>query len=70
MRTWRQERTAPVFLIATANDISQLPPELLRKGRTDEIFFVYLPDDRERDAIWRIHIRRCGREAVAERGVG
>jgi hypothetical protein len=61
--SWLQERTAPVFLIATANDISQLPPELLRKGRLDEIFFVDLPDDGERDAIWRIHISRRGRDA-------
>jgi len=61
--SWMQERTAPVFVVATANDISQLPPELLRKGRMDEIFFVDLPDDAERDAIWRIHIGRRGRDA-------
>ena len=41
--TWLSEKTAPVFVVATANDISQLPPELLRKGRLDEIFFVDLP---------------------------
>jgi SpoVK/Ycf46/Vps4 family AAA+-type ATPase len=62
--SWLQERTSPVFVIATANDISQLPPEMLRKGRTDEIFFVDLPDDGERDAIWRIHIDRRGRDAA------
>jgi len=61
--SWMQERTSPVFVVATANDISQLPPELLRKGRMDEIFFVDLPDDGERDAIWRIHIGRRGRDA-------
>jgi adenylate kinase family enzyme len=61
--SWMQERTAPVFVIATANDISQLPPELLRKGRLDEMFFVDLPSDEERDAIWRIHIARRGRDA-------
>ena len=63
--SWMQEKTSPVFVIATANDIGQLPPELLRKGRFDELFFVDLPDDDERDAIWRIHIRRCGRVADA-----
>lgn len=45
-----------VFVIATANDLSALPPELLRKGRFDEIFFVDLPDDAEREAIWTIHL--------------
>jgi len=61
--SWMQEKTSPVFVIATANDIGQLPPELLRKGRFDELFFVDLPDDNERDAIWRIHINRRGRDA-------
>jgi SpoVK/Ycf46/Vps4 family AAA+-type ATPase len=46
-----------VFVIATANDLSSLPPELLRKGRFDEIFFVDLPDDTERETIWKIHLR-------------
>ena len=46
--TWLSEKTAPVFVVATANDISQLPPELLRKGRLDEIFFVDLPSRDER----------------------
>ena len=55
--TWLSEKSAPVFVVATANDISQLPPELLRKGRFDEIFFVDLPDDAEREAIWKIHLR-------------
>lgn len=54
--TWMQEKTAPVFLIATANDISALPPELLRKGRLDEIFFVDLPSTAERLDIFRIHL--------------
>jgi len=61
--SWMQEKTSPVFVIATANDIGQLPPELLRKGRFDELFFVDLPDDNERDAIWRIHISQRGRDA-------
>lgn len=54
--TWLQEKEAPVFVIATANDVSQLPPELVRKGRFDEIFFVDLPDVVERSEIWRIHL--------------
>jgi hypothetical protein len=55
--TWLQEKTAPVFVVATANDLSLLPPELLRKGRFDEIFFVDLPDAVEREQILRIHLR-------------
>jgi AAA+ superfamily predicted ATPase len=58
---WLQEKTKPVFVVATANDISQLPPELLRKGRFDEIFFVDLPQHDERVAIWDIIIERAGR---------
>ncbi len=56
--TWMQEKTAPVFVVATANDISALPPELLRKGRFDEIFFVDLPTQREREKIFELHIRK------------
>lgn len=56
--TWLQEKTAPVFVMATANNISQLPPELLRKGRFDELFFVDLPDKEERAEIFRIHIAK------------
>jgi SpoVK/Ycf46/Vps4 family AAA+-type ATPase len=56
--TWLQERRADVFVVATANDLSSLPPELMRKGRFDEIFFVDLPDAAEREAIWRIHPRK------------
>lgn len=59
--TWLQEKTAPVFVIATANNISQLPPELLRKGRFDEIFFVDLPERAEREEIFRIHITKRSR---------
>jgi len=54
--TWLQERGAPVFVVATANDLDHVPPELLRKGRFDEVFFVDLPDADERTAIWRIHL--------------
>jgi len=52
-----------VFLVATANDLSALPPELLRKGRFDEIFFVDLPDPEERRQIWDIHLRRHNQDA-------
>ncbi|HTR43240.1 MAG TPA: AAA family ATPase [Pseudomonadales bacterium] len=61
--TWLSEKTAPVFVVATANDISQLPPELLRKGRLDEIFFVDLPAPEERKEIFNIHIARRRRDA-------
>jgi len=61
--TWLQEKESPVFVIATANDVSMLPPELLRKGRFDEIFFVDLPNSSERAEIFRIHLERRGRDA-------
>jgi SpoVK/Ycf46/Vps4 family AAA+-type ATPase len=56
--TWMQEKKAPVFIVATSNDISSLPPEFLRKGRFDELFFVDLPDADERQAIFRIHLTK------------
>ena len=59
--SWMQEKTAPVFVVATANDVSQLPPEFLRKGRFDEVFFVDLPNQRERADIWELVIRRYDR---------
>lgn len=59
--TWLSEKTAPVFVVATANDISHLPPELLRKGRLDEIFFVDLPSPKERAQIFAIHLQKRGR---------
>ncbi len=55
--TWLQEKKHPVFVVATANDLFNMPPELLRKGRFDEIFFVDLPTDAERRAIFRIHLK-------------
>ena len=58
--TWMAEKKSPVFIVATANDISSLPPELVRKGRFDEIFFVDLPDKAVRAAILEIHL--TGRE--------
>ena len=54
--TWMQEKTSPTFVVATANDITKLPPELLRKGRFDEIFYVGLPNAKEREKIFQIHI--------------
>lgn len=65
--TWLSEKTAPVFVVATANDISQLPPELLRKGRLDEIFFVDLPAEAERARILQIHLEKRGRDPAAFR---
>ncbi len=60
--TWLQEKTKPVFVIATANDVTNLPPELLRKGRFDEIFFIDLPNVHERAEILAIHLRKRGRD--------
>lgn len=61
--TWMQEKNNPVFIIATANDISRLPPELLRKGRFDEIFFLDLPKAEERIEIFNIHLKKRGRKS-------
>jgi len=60
--TWLQEKTSPVFVIATANNVHQLPPELLRKGRFDDIFFCDLPDREDRRSIIDIHIRKKHRD--------
>ncbi len=60
--TWLQDKTAPCFVVATANDVSALPPELLRKGRFDEIFFVDLPSALERAEIFAIHLRKRKRD--------
>ncbi|OOF51916.1 hypothetical protein BKK54_00830 [Rodentibacter genomosp. 1] len=57
--TWMQEKTQPVFIIATANDITALPPELLRKGRFDEIFYVGFPNYTERKKILEIHLNKA-----------
>jgi SpoVK/Ycf46/Vps4 family AAA+-type ATPase len=58
--TWMAEREAQVFLVATANDVDELPPELIRKGRFDEIFFVDLPSPSSRAAILTIHLHKRG----------
>jgi AAA+ superfamily predicted ATPase len=56
--TWLAEKKTPVFVVATANNIQSLPPEILRKGRFDEIFFVGLPNQEEREAIFNVHLSR------------
>jgi len=60
--SWMQEKKSPVFVVATANDVSQLPPEMLRKGRFDELWFVDLPNQTEREAIWAIQIAKYRRD--------
>ena len=59
--TWMQEKTSQVFVIATANDISHLPPELMRKGRFDEVFYVDFPTEAERNKIFEVHLRKRGK---------
>lgn len=56
--TWMQEKISSTFVVATANDITKLPPELMRKGRFDEIFYVGLPNSNERQKIFEIHIKK------------
>jgi AAA+ superfamily predicted ATPase len=60
--TWLQEKQAPVFVVATANDVRSLPPEMLRKGRFDEIFWIDLPNVHERATIFKIHLTKRGRD--------
>ena len=64
--TWMQEKEEPVFVLATSNNIDQLPPEMLRKGRFDEIFFVDLPGATTRSEILDIHLKKKGRHEEAE----
>jgi AAA+ superfamily predicted ATPase len=66
--TWLQEKTSPVFVVATANDVSMLPPELLRKGRFDEMFSIDLPTKKERKEILAIHINRRNRQSIIGTG--
>lgn len=63
--TWLAEKQAPVFVAATANDLTHLPPELLRKGRFDELFFVDLPAEAERREIFAIHLKKRSRQPEA-----
>ena len=60
--TWMQDHEEPVFVVATANDVSALPPEMLRKGRFDEVFFVDLPGAEARRSILAIHLRKRNRD--------
>lgn len=62
--TWMQEKKSAAFVVATANDITQLPPELMRKGRFDEIFYVSLPNEEERKKIFEIHLNKRRKEDV------
>jgi SpoVK/Ycf46/Vps4 family AAA+-type ATPase len=62
--SWLNDKTAPCFVVATANDVSALPPELLRKGRFDEIFFVDLPGEAERAEIFAIHLKKRKRDSA------
>ena len=62
--TWMAENDNPVFIVSTSNDIKRLPPELIRKGRLDEIFFVDLPCSSTREEIFKIHLQK--RNQVAE----
>ena len=58
--SWLQDRNGDVFVVATANDVKKLPPEFIRKGRFDEIFFVDVPDKESREAIFKIHLEKRG----------
>jgi len=60
--TWMQERASRVFLVATANSVAELPPEMMRKGRVDEVFFVDLPEAPARKEIFRLHLSRRGED--------
>lgn len=68
--TWMQEKTSPSFVVATANDITKLPPELMRKGRFDEIFYVGLPNDEERRKIFEIHIKKRRKQDLKSIDIG
>jgi SpoVK/Ycf46/Vps4 family AAA+-type ATPase len=58
--TWLQEKKEKIFVVATANNIHHLPPEIMRKGRFDEIFFIDLPNGKEREQIFSIHVKKKG----------
>ncbi len=65
--SWMQDHKSPIFMVATANNIAALPPELMRKGRFDEVFFVDLPDAAVREQILGIHLRRRKRDPAKYR---
>ena len=64
--TWMSEKTSPVFVVATANNIEWIPPEIIRKGRFDEVFFLALPTKEERQAIFNVHLRKARPERIDE----
>jgi SpoVK/Ycf46/Vps4 family AAA+-type ATPase len=64
--TWMQEKTSPVFIVATANNVQILPAELLRKGRFDEIFFLNLPSEKERIEIFKVHLNKWRPQRLRE----
>ena len=66
--SWMQDKTSPVFVVATANDVSALPPEMLRKGRFDELFFVDLPSEEDRSEIFDIHLKRFNKPSLKDLG--
>ena len=68
--TWMQEKTSPVFIVATANNVRILPAELLRKGRFDEIFFLNLPSESEREDIFKVHLQRLRPTRLREFDLG
>lgn len=68
--TWMQEKTAPVFIVATANNVELLPAELIRKGRLDELFFIHLPTQVERTEIYRVHLTRLRCDRVEDFDMG
>jgi SpoVK/Ycf46/Vps4 family AAA+-type ATPase len=63
--TWLAEKTSPVFVVSTANNIEFIPPEILRKGRFDEMFFLSLPTEEEREAIFNVHLSRFRPDSVS-----
>ncbi len=62
--TWLSEKTSPVFVVATANNIEFIPPEILRKGRFDEMFFLNLPTREEREAIFEVHLKKSRPDSI------
>lgn len=68
--TWMQEKTSPVFIVATANNVRILPAELLRKGRFDEIFFLNLPNELDRQEIFKVHLQRLRPSRARDFDVG
>ena len=64
--TWMQEKSSPVFIVATANNVRILPAELMRKGRFDEIFFLNLPTELERQEIFKVHLQKLRPSRLSE----